>query len=254
MTAPASAQAADCATAIESWLNGLYQDLHSASKNVGKQLERKVPQGSKISPEDIVGIAEMAESFLTSHDIVVGTGEIFSLAAIKDAEGVLEWWIRSDSGSIDKFAFDLAPEGDRFYDYEKLPWFSTVARTGQQAMAGPYVDYLGFDEYIVTFAVPTYAHGAFIGVTGCDIRVKDLENKLIPLVRQIPVDAAILNDQNRVILGNSGRFIVGERIKSEPEGFGFLPLHVPNLNLRLICATEEPRRSTIAQPHTESAS
>jgi hypothetical protein len=238
MTAPATSQAADSAAAIEAWLNGLYQDLHASSKQVGKQLEERISQGSKISPTDIVGIGEMAESFLHSRDIAVGAGEIFSLSAIKDAEGVLEWWIRNDFGQIEKFGFDLAPEGDRFYDYEKLPWFSIAAKTGQQSIAGPYVDYLGFDEYIVTFAVPTYVHGSFVGVTGCDIRIRDLENKLIPIIRRIPGDAAILNDQNRVILGNSGRFIVGERIKSEPEGFAFLPLDVPNLNLRLICPTE----------------
>ncbi|MEV7647317.1 cache domain-containing protein [Arthrobacter sp. NPDC089319] len=237
MTAPATSQAADSAAAIEAWLNGLYQDLHASSKDVANQLEERISSGSNISPADIVGIAEMAASFLDSHDIAVGAGEIFSLSAIKDAEGVLEWWIRNDSGGIEKFGFDLAPEGDRFYDYEKLPWFSIAAKTGRQSISGPYVDYLGFDEYIVTCAVPTYVHGRFIGVTGCDIRIRDLENKLIPIVRRIPGDAALLNDQNRVILGNSGRFIVGERIKSEPDGFAFLPLDVPNLNLRLICPT-----------------
>ena len=148
----------------------------------------------------------------------------------------MEWWIRNDAGGIEKLDFDLAPEGERFYDYEQLPWFSNAAKTGRQSIAGPYVDYLGFDEYIMTCTVPSYVRGMFIGVTGCDIRIRDLENKFIPLVRRIPGDAAILNGQNRVILGNSGRFIVGERVKTEPEGFCFIPLDVPNLNLRLICA------------------
>jgi hypothetical protein len=236
MTAPASPRAISSATAIEAWLNELYQDLYDAAHTVEKQLEGKIPAGIKISPKDITGLREISSAFLNSHDIVVGAGVIFSISAIKDAEGVLEWWFRTDSGNIEKLDFDLAPEGERFYDYEQLPWFSIAAKTGRQSIAGPYVDYLGFDEYIMTCTVPTYVHGTFIGVTGCDIRIRDIENKFIPIVRRIPGDAAILNGQNRVILGNSGRFIVGERIKAAPEGFCFIPLNVPNLNLQLICA------------------
>jgi hypothetical protein len=240
MTAPvpARAVATSMGSAIESWLNALYRDLSSSSARVEEQLEAKIAAGDKVSRNDISGLREIAAEFLDSHPIVVGAGVIFSISALKDAEGVLEWWFRNAAGEIEKLDFDLAPEGERFYDYEQLPWFSIAAKTGQQSIAGPYVDYLGFDEYIMTCTVPSYVHGQFIGVTGCDIRIRDLENAFIPFVRRIPGDAAILNGQNRVILGNSGRFIVGERVKTEPEGFCFIPLDVPNLNLRLICAAE----------------
>ena len=111
-------------------------------------------------------------------------------------------------------------------------------RTGRQTIAGPYVDYLGFNEYIVTCTVPSYVHGTFIGVTGCDLRVRDLEKVFIPMIRTVPGDAAILNgNEDRVVLGNSGRFLVGERIKNRPEGYSMVPLEVPYLNLGLLCRT-----------------
>ncbi|NKX49899.1 hypothetical protein HER39_04780 [Arthrobacter deserti] len=148
------------------------------------------------------------------------------MSATKDAEGVLEWWVKNDRNGIEKLGFDLAPGGNSFYDYQQLPWFSI-----------PYVDYLGSNEYIMTCTVPSYVRGDFIGVTGCDLRVRDLEKVFIPVIRAVPGDAALLNgNENRVILGNSGRFLVGERIKSRPEGFELLPLDVPYLNLNLLCS------------------
>ena len=43
--------------------------------------------------------------------------------------------------------------------------------------------------------------------------------------------------RDRVVLGNSGRFLVGERIKNRPEGYSLVPLEVPYLNLGLLCRT-----------------
>lgn len=228
------------ATAIDSiagWFNALYRDLAAMSGEVGGLLEAALGKRTRISKRDLAGLRGQSARFLESHDRVVGAGVIFSVSAIKDAEGVLEWWFKNDRNGIEKLDFDLAPEGNSFYDYQQLPWFSIAARTGRQTIAGPYVDYLGFNEYIMTCTVPSYVRGDFIGVTGCDLRVRDLEKVFIPVIRAVPGDAALLNgNENRVILGNSGRFLVGERIKSRPEGFELLPLDVPYLNLNLLCS------------------
>ncbi|MFD1212316.1 cache domain-containing protein [Arthrobacter sp. GCM10027362] len=231
----ATAKAVD---SIAGWLNDLYRDLGTMSGEVGLLLESALGERTKISKRDLSGLREKAARFLDSHASVVGAGVIFSVSSIKDAEGVLEWWFRNDRNEIEQLDFDLAPEGNSFYDYQQLPWFSIAARTGRQTIAGPYVDYLGFNEYIVTCTVPSYVRGNFIGVTGCDLRIRDLENVFIPMIRSVPGDAAILNgNENRVVLGNSGRFLVGERIKTEPEGYSRVPLDVPYLNLSLLCSS-----------------
>jgi hypothetical protein len=231
----ATARALD---SIAGWLNGLYQDLAAMAGEVGQLLETELKERTKISKRDLSGLKEKSTRFLETHASVVGAGAIFSVSAIQDAEGVLEWWFRNDRNEIEKLDFDLAPEGNSFYDYQQLPWFSIAARTGQQTIAGPYVDYLGFNEYIMTCTVPSYVRGNFIGVTGCDLRVRDLEQVFIPMIRSVPGDAAILNgNENRVILGNSGRFLVGERIKNPPEGYSLVPLEVPHLNLSLLCSS-----------------
>ncbi|GAA3700725.1 hypothetical protein GCM10023081_41650 [Arthrobacter ginkgonis] len=224
---------------IAGWLNALYQDLGSLSGEVGRLLEAALGGRTRVTTRDLAGLRERSTDFLVSHPDVVGAGVIFSVAWIKDTEGVLEWWVRDERNQIDKLGFDLAPEGNSFYDYEQLPWFSDAARTGQPTIAGPYVDYLGFNEYIVTCTVPCYVRGEFIGVAGCDLRVRDLEHVFIPMIRPVPGDAALVNgNEDRVILGNSGRFLVGERIKSRPEGFRMVPLPVPHLNLGLLRGTQ----------------
>ncbi|MCG2623262.1 cache domain-containing protein [Arthrobacter sp. I2-34] len=229
---------AKAADSITGWLNDLYRDLGTMSGEVGLLLEAALGDRTKISKRDLAGLREKSTKFLNSHSDVVGAGVIFSISSIQDAEGVLEWWFKNDDNAIEKLDFDLAPEGNSFYDYEQLPWFSIAARTGQQTIAGPYVDYLGFNEYIMTCTVPSYVRGNFIGVTGCDLRVRDLEQVFIPMIRSVPGDAAILNgNENRVVLGNSGRFLVGERIKNRPEGYSLVPLEVPYLNLSLLCSS-----------------
>jgi len=228
------------ATAVESiagWINALYRDLGILSGEVGRMLEAALGDRTRITTRDLDGLGERSTSFLASHPDVVGAGVIFSVACIQDAGGVLEWWVRDGGNRIDKLGFDLAPEGNSFYDYEQLPWFYVAARTGRPTIAGPYVDYLGFNEYIMTCTVPCYVRGQFIGVAGCDLRVRDLEQVFIPMIRSVPGDAALVNgNEDRVILGNSGRFLVGERIKSAPEGFRLVPLPVPHLNLGLLRA------------------
>ncbi|NKX55189.1 cache domain-containing protein [Arthrobacter mobilis] len=232
---------AAAAASIAGWLSALYRDLDAMSGEVGLLLESALGERTKISKRDLSGLREKSEHFLNSHSSVVGAGVIFSISSIQDAEGVLEWWVRNDRNGIEKLDFDLAPEGNSFYDYEQLPWFSVAARTGRQTIAGPYVDYLGFNEYIMTCTVPSYVHGSFIGVTGCDLRIRDLEEVFIPMIRAVPGDAAIVNgNENRVVLGNSGRFLVGERIKTEPPGFALVPLEVPYLNLGLLCSSGGP--------------
>ena len=38
------------------------------------------------------------------------------------------------------------PDSQRYYDYEKLPFFSTAVSAGEQTLWGPRVDFLGFER------------------------------------------------------------------------------------------------------------
>lgn len=226
--------ARECAVKIGLWFESFYHDLELASDKVSESLTARMAGRAKIIDSDLLDLSEISHSFLEAHPAAVGSGVIFAVASVSKSQGVLEWWLRDAQGGISKREFALAPESENFYDYEQQPWFTIAARTGHLTLVGPYVDYLGMGEYILTLTVPLYVNGVFVGVTGSDIRVRDLEDVLVPAVRAVPGDAALLNSQDRVIVGNSGRFLVGDRVKETPSGAHKIALDVPGLDLHLL--------------------
>ncbi|MCP9002011.1 cache domain-containing protein [Pseudarthrobacter sp. RMG13] len=222
------------ANALTSWISGVAMETQKLSRSVASLLEQNLAGKSKIDKAALVGLDELSRQFLTNNTFAVGAGTFFATESVEEGGRPWEWWSRKESGAIGRLDFDLTPGSSRYYNYEKLPFFSTAASTGEQTFWGPYVDYLGFEEYILTFAAPFSVHGNFAGVAGCDIRIKDLEPLIMPTLRAIPGDAALINASNRVVLGNSGRYLVGERIKSGSPDQHRLDLNVPHLGLSLI--------------------
>ncbi|MFJ4210909.1 cache domain-containing protein [Paenarthrobacter sp. NPDC089675] len=226
--------AQSCANEITQWFNSFYHDLESAAREMSDSLAKRMGGRTQIADSDLVDLAVVSRAFLEQHRAAAGAGAIFAVASLAKDLGALEWWLRDEAGRISKREFDLIPDTDSFYDYEQQPWFTIAARTGHLTMVGPYLDYLGMGEYIVTLTVPLYVHEAFVGVTGSDIRVVDLETVLVPALRTMRNDAALLNGQDRVIVGNSGRFLVGDRIRELPAGAVKTALDVPGLDLHLL--------------------
>lgn len=227
-----STAALQAATEIAVWANALSLDVYDYAAQVAA-LWTDRPSPFQVAPRDTAKLEMIAKKFLETHSFVVGAGVIFSADAIENADGVLEWWTRRAQG-IEKLEFDLTPGGERFYDYQNMPFFTSARRTGQQSMWGPYVDYLGLDEYILTHTAPVQVAGRFVGVAGCDIRIRQLEAIFMPALRAIPEDAALLNESQRVVVGNSGAYLVGERIRSVPSHKQLLPIEVPHLGLSLL--------------------
>jgi hypothetical protein len=222
------------ANALTSWIKGVTTEIEELSRNVASLLERNLGGKPKLDKAALAGLDKLSQEFLARNAFAVGAGMFFAHESVEEGGRALEWWSRKGSGSVERLDFDLTPGSNRYYDYEKLPFFSTAASTGEQTLWGPYIDYLGFEEYILTFTAPFSVHGTFTGVAGCDIRIKDLEPLLMPNLRAIPRDAALINASNRVILGNSGMYLVGERIKSGAPNQHRVALDVPPLGLSLI--------------------
>ncbi|MET1086511.1 MAG: cache domain-containing protein, partial [Arthrobacter sp.] len=219
------APAVEAATEIAAWTNALGLDVYEFAARVGALWTNR-PSPLKVAPRDISAIENMSKEFLEAHSFVVGAGVIFSADAIENRGGVLEWWTARAQG-IEKLEFDLTPGGERFYDYQNMPFFTSASRTGEQSMWGPYLDYLGLDEYILTHTAPIQLGGRFVGVAGCDIRIRKLEEIFMPALRAIPGDAALLSEGRRVVVGNSGAYLVGERIRSIPSDKQLLSIDTP---------------------------
>jgi hypothetical protein len=224
------------ANTLTAWTGGVSTAIKELSVKVASLLEENLAGKSKVSNAALVGRDDLAREFLGKNSFAVGAGTFFTGDFAEEGGRALEWWFRKNDGSMERLEADRTPGSNRYYDYEKLPFFSTAASTGEQTLWGPYIDYLGFEEYILTFTAPVRLHGKFIGVAGCDIRIKDLEPLVMPTLRAIPADAALINSSNRVILGNSGMYLVGERIKPGAHNEHRVALNVPHLGLSLVYA------------------
>jgi hypothetical protein len=182
------------------------------------------------------GLKERVLEVLRTHPIADGAGALFSRAHLGSVEGVIEWWVRDDDmdDRVSRYSFGVNPSGERFYDYESLEWFTNAFTNRTRTITGPYIDYLGVEEYIVTLTIPLRIHDRVVGVAGLDIRMADLERELVPILRRLPDDAALLNSHESVLVGNSGRFVSGDRVASVPQGYTVSALDMPSPALRLL--------------------
>jgi len=68
--------------------------------------------------------------------------------------------------------------------------------------------------------------------------VRELERVVMPILRTIPEDAALVSKLDRIILGNSGRFLVGNRVVALPKDAIRCEIPGTELGLQLVAAPQ----------------
>jgi hypothetical protein len=145
--------------------------------------------------------------------LVVGSGYIAAPDMLRDRSLWIEWWTSERDGRPSRLVVDLDPTSTEFLDYTRQTWFVVPRDEGHRHITGPYVDYVCTDEYTVTFTVPAYLGGTFLGVVGSDIYVNDFEFAVLPQLRALGSRAAIVNAQGRVIVSTSIRQATGSLVR-----------------------------------------
>lgn len=145
--------------------------------------------------------------------LVVGSGYIPDVGQLCDRERWLEWWKSERDGRPTHLVVTLDPDSDDFLDYTQQQWFTTPKTTGHRNITGPYVDYLCTDEYSLTLTVPVHHDRRFVGVVGSDVFVRGLELVLLPRLRALDHQAALVNAQGRVIVSNRARLPTGSLVR-----------------------------------------
>ena len=219
---------------ISAWFEKYYGDIETFGRDLSALVEFDTAHPGALTEKSSNLIEQRSVRFLDEHELPDGAGAVFARSVMGSSDGLLEWWVRDPEQRVARYSFGINPTGDRFYDYERLEWFETAFGSQKRAIAGPYIDYLGVEEYIVTCTAPLEAGGRLVGVVGTDNRMADIEKALLPLLRRVQGDAAILNPHKNVLVGNSGRFVSGDRVSTAPEGFTITPLTVNSIELSLL--------------------
>lgn len=173
-----------------------------------------------------------------------GAGIVVEVGVIPEHPYWIQWWRRTDSGPLAENHHVLDPEREDFYDYERMELMSKPRETGRPWAYGPYVDYGGVDNYILSVTAPILHQGRFLGVSCVDLLVADLESWLSPYLADAPA-SFLLNHENRVIVSNSIRCSVGDFL-TDRRGYDVVELDAFGWSLLTL-------RSDVADGHLKGA-
>ena len=164
-------------------------------------------------------------------ELVVGLGLVAAPRPDRDVR-LLWWQADPDGGPVAALRPDLRPASLDFYDYPATEWFDVPRRTGRRHLVGPYVDVHGTGRYLLTLTGPLLDGGEFVGVVGADVPVNRFENHLLRALDPGIGAAVVLDEEGRVVLSTSPRWLVGDLLDGPPGEAG-TAVEVPGTTWRL---------------------
>jgi hypothetical protein len=224
---------ADVVTAVVERVFACVADLHDAALAALGSGVPAVPAGA----EDLE--ARARDLLAAPGQLAVGLGLVAAPAPHRDVR-LLWWQADPDGGRITALRPDLRPASLDFYDYTATDWFDVPRRTGRRHVVGPYVDVHGTGRYLLTLTAPLVDGEEFLGVVGADVPVSRFENHLLRSLEPGADAVVVLNDEGRVVLSTSPRWLVGDLLAAPP-GTSGAPVDVPGLPWRLYLPVADQR-------------
>ncbi|MBG6096550.1 cache domain-containing protein [Nocardioides luteus] len=197
----------DCAARIEQHFGSILAELERLRTEVGALFN----SGPVTSDQLRAHVEEGTLAFLHDPNLL-GGGFVAAPDALSDRRLYLAWW---QGAGRDLLGEAEVPGTREIIDYTRQPWFRVPERTGQLHVAGPYVDFICADEYVITTTLPVYAGGRMVGVAGADTLVETLETMLLPGLRE--VGGTLVNAHGRVIVSADPHRATGEAMSGAHE-------------------------------------
>lgn len=164
---------------------------------------------------DLAPVVPRIQGALAAAPDFVGFGFAAAAGVMSESDHYLLWYQRRESG-LRRLNLNLAEGDPELYDYFDTDWFTGAERLRAPSVHGPYVDYAGADFLVLTAAVPVLVGERFVGVAGADIDPHRVEQALVRMLRGLPGEAVVVNDDRSVLAANSARWMPGERVRVHP--------------------------------------
>jgi hypothetical protein len=148
-----------------------------------------------------------------SHGLLRGIGVVLAPGVLMDARLWIDWWVMNDAGGVQAAAFDFDQHSLNFNDYTVAEWYRSPQQGHERCLIGPYVDFNGLNDYIVTATMPVDIEGHFVGVAGADLRLDEIERRLYAGSRRSGGELVILNSSDRIVASTSVRYIAGSLLR-----------------------------------------
>ncbi|MGW5201492.1 cache domain-containing protein [Streptomyces spiralis] len=179
-------------------LEAVFDAVAETAAETEALLTRVAAEGRPPATADLAALRPGLHLRLSREELVSGVGFIAAPGLLSDAPAWLEWWQSTGEGDVRPLLLDLDPGRSAYADYTHWDWFALPRDTGRRAVAGPYVDYLCSDEYSLTLSAPVEVAGRFAGVAAADVYLRHFETAVLPLLRELPGPAYLVNARGRV--------------------------------------------------------
>ncbi|MEU1403229.1 cache domain-containing protein [Streptomyces sp. NPDC005728] len=199
-------------------LETVFEAVAATRADTAALLAKVAAQGRRPASADLAALRPGLHQRLARQELVSGVGFVAAPGLLTDVPAWLEWWQTGADGDVRPLLLDLDPGHSAYSDYTHWDWFALPRDTGRRAVAGPYVDYLCSDEYSLTLSAPVEVDGRFAGVAAADVYLRHFEAAVLPLLRQLPRPARLVNARGRVAASADPAHLAGSLTKGPDFG------------------------------------
>lgn len=251
MASPEFRAFGDAADVIGSKVEAIEASIDRIHDEVCRIVQAADGGSKQVIRRDLEGLHPVIRRTLDDHaGILVGSGFVTDRGFLADTSRWLEW-LSVKNGQLTQMHVILDAHDVANYDYLNSDWFDLPKRGAEVAVVGPYVDFGGINDYIVTITKPVRLEGRFLGIVGADLSVDRVEGLLRRLTRNtIGLGAMVLTTDGRLIASSipgmfPGALLRGVDLNVEDGGTstqGLHVLHVDGIPWRLVVVScDDPR-------------
>ena len=200
-----------CAQQLNSTLGTIFSQVRHLVEETRQLWERVMADGRQPDARDLALLRPAIEQMIqASGTFGCGGGVIVEPGCLADREMHLEWWHLADGGKTLPLRPNFDQRRENFYDYTDMLWYSRPRDSGKSVVEGPYIDLYGTNMYVLTFTVPLYVQGRFIGVAGLDLSLHTVERLLIRSLMRLEHEAVLIAADGRIIASNTPNWMIGD--------------------------------------------
>lgn len=161
----------------------------------------------------------LQRTLLDGERLLRGAGVVLAPGQLMDARLWLDWWVIDGAGVMQPAVFDLEEDSLDYYDYTGAEWYLTPRNGTPRSLVGPYVDFNGLNDYIVTATTPVLDDDRFVGVAGADLSVDNIERRLVALRKTLvhsrfSGELAIVSGSDRIVASTSAHHVAGSLFRA----------------------------------------
>jgi hypothetical protein len=168
-----------------------------------------------LTEQRIEPLREELLDWLHTDEVAWGYGYV-AAPDVVDARPRYLYWFQRTGRDFRRLQVNFDIDDVNVYDYLHMDWYTGAEQKRDVVIHGPWVDYTGSGQYVLTAAVPVMRGEEFLGIAGGDLLVSSLEMRLLPTLKLVQAEAVLVNANRQIVVSNSPRWIPGDRLRTHP--------------------------------------